>query len=183
MDRNGNTISFDYDAAGLLVAVHDTLDTATHNRDITIAYNGDGFIESVTDFAGRSVTYAHYDGVEVGGNFGDLKSVTTPPVMNTPNFPIPAGHDYFAGKKTTYTYSTGFADDRLNHNLLSITDPKGQTYLINEYDPTTDDNNLNFDRIVRQTWGNTGDLIDLVYVPQVPDASNNFAVIKTIGSR
>ena len=52
--------------------------------------------------------------------------------------------------------------------------------MINEYDSTTDDTNLNFDRIVRQTWGNTGDLIDLVYVPQVPDASNNFATIKTI---
>ncbi|MCH8148591.1 MAG: RHS repeat protein [Planctomycetes bacterium] len=400
VDRNGNTISFDYDGQGRLVTIHDPLDTALHNRDITIAYNGDGFIESVTDFAGRSVRYTYYGGTEVPkspalaaaphdilknryisinprnadlvsfdirltltstqvngvpggqigsqwwaskpdgkcisivgpnqpttppnwsgcpalhltgcpiiptstydlvaifegnvsdpplaaatqakpgvkwhgdcvgsftgiewtapngttniddavaaiktfqdpnainathvsvtdmepnqngdqinllvnindvfsiirgfqgfeypgpdidlcpdtpatpggprGNFGDLKSVTTPVVENTAEFPIPAGHDYPDGKTTVYTYSTGFADDRLNHNLLTITDPKGQTYLRNEYYPTTDPSDLNFDRVKRQTWGDPGDVIDIVYVEQTADESNNFATIKAI---
>ncbi|NKB25789.1 MAG: hypothetical protein GKR87_15735 [Kiritimatiellae bacterium] len=68
-------------------------------------------------FSGRSVTYRYYNGIEPGGNFGDLKSVTTPSVTGTPN-----GNDFPNGKTTTYTYTTGSSDDRLNHNLLTITD-------------------------------------------------------------
>ena len=180
IDRNGNTLTFDYDGFGRLVTIHDTLDTLVHNRDITIAYNAADFIESVTDFAGRSVTYEYYDGIEPGGNFGDLKSVTTPSVVNNTDFPILSGHEYPTGKTTVYTYSTSFIDNRLNHNLLTITDSKGQTYLLNEYDPTTDPNDLNFDRILRQTWGNTGDIIDLVYLEQTPTFANGFAITKVI---
>lgn len=179
-DRNGNTTGFDYDGLGRLVIIHDPLDTPAHNRDIMIGYNTDGFIASVTDFAGRSVGYEYYQNGDAGGSFGDLKSVTTPAVVNTPEFPIPAGHDYPAGKTTVYTYSKNFGDERLNHNILTITDPKGQTYLINEYAPTQNENDLEFDRIVRQTWGDPGDIIDLVYVPQAPEAGNNFATIKVI---
>lgn len=184
VDRNGNTMTFDYDLSGRLVTVHDTLDTAGHNRDITITYNGDGLIQSVTDWTGRSVTYDYYEDGDAGGSAGDLKSVTTPLVTGTPN-----GNDFPSGKTTVYTYTTGFADETLNHDLLTITDPKGQTYLTNIYahtinlaDPrhTQDPANINFDRIVRQIWGNPGDTIDVFYLPIVPDPSNNFAVIETI---
>ena len=120
-DRNGNTIVFEYNPAGQLIVVHDSLDTIAHTRDITIAYNANGLIESVTDFTGRSITYEYYDGVEPGGGFGDLKSVTSPVVVGTPT-----GNDFPAGKTTVYTYSTGFAEPALNGNLLTITDPKGQ---------------------------------------------------------
>ena len=174
VDRNGNTISFAYDA-GRLVTISDSL-----GRDISITYNGEGFIESVTDFAGRSVTYAYYDGVEPGGNFGDLKSVTTPAVVNTADFPVTPMHEYPNGKTTVYTYSTGSGDDRLNHNLLTKTDPKGQTYAVNEYHATTDSNDLNYDRIKRQTWGDTGDIIDLVYVELSPTPTNGFAITQAI---
>ncbi|UCC29379.1 MAG: hypothetical protein JSU86_14400 [Phycisphaerales bacterium] len=174
-DRNGNTMGFDYDGLGRLVRIHDTLDTPAHDRDITIAYNADGFVESVTDWTGRSVTYEYYDGVEPGGSFGDLKSVTTPAVVGTPN-----GNDFPEGKTTVYTYSTGFADDRLNHNLLTITDPKGQTYLTNEYADTQNPGDINFDHVVRQIWGASGDVIDFVYVPQTPTSENGFAITKTI---
>ncbi len=155
VDRNGNTMGFDYDAQGRLVTIHDTLDTAAHNRDITVSYDANGFIASVTDFTGRSVTYQYYDGIEPGGNFGDLKSVTSPAVVGTPN-----GNDFPAGKTTTYTYSTGSADDRLNHNLLSITDPKGQTYLNYVYASVTNPDDIHFDRAIRQVWGDPGDIID-----------------------
>ncbi len=117
---------------------------------------------------------------ETGGSFGDLKSVTTPVVVNTPEFPIPDGHDYPDGRTTVYTYSTCFADDRLNHNLQTITDPKGQTYVHIEYAPTTDPSDVNFDRVKRQTWGEPGDVLDIVYVRLVPSAEYNFANIKAI---
>ena len=45
-------------------------------------------------------------------------SCTSPPVIGTPN-----GNDFPDGKVTRYAYSKGSADERLNHNLTSITDP------------------------------------------------------------
>ena len=169
-DRNGNTLHFEYDSRGRLITIIDTLD-----RPITIQYTPQGFIQSITDFKDRVVKYEYYDGIETGGNFGDLKSVTSPTVMGTPN-----GNDFPDGKTTIYTYSTGFKDERLNHNLLTITDPKGQQYLQNIYAPTTDPEDINFDRVIRQIWGNPSDIIDLVYVPVEPRPDNGEAIIKTI---
>ncbi len=177
-DRNNNTLTLTYDDQGRLTKITDTLD-----RDIAIAYNGDGMITSVTDFSGRVVSYTYYDGVEPGGSKGDLKSVTSPAVTNTPN-----GNDFPDGKTRTYTYTAGFADDRLNHNLLTVTDgrrndPNDPTfgdgpYVVNTYAATTDPDNLLFDRVVRQVWG--GDVVDLAYVRQEPTATNGFAAMKTI---
>ena len=198
LDRNGNTLTFDYNAQGQLVKIHDTLDTAVHNRDIIIAYNADGFIESVTDFIGRTVVYDYYDGIEPGGGFGDLKSFRSPIVTGTPT-----GNDFPAGKTTTYTYSTGFTNEELNHNLLTVTDAKGQTFLSLVYGVATQgacsvttgiDCAIDADcpigqvcvvtqacdRVTRATWGDPGDNIDITYVTQAPGANNNFAVIKAI---
>ena len=178
-DRNGNTLVFEYDAFGQLVTIHDTLDTVAHTRDITISYNPNGLIQAVTDFTGRSVTYAYYDGIQPGGNFGDLKSVTTPPVIGTPH-----GNDFPLGKTTVYTYSTGFADPNLNGNLLTITDPKNQSYLVIEYAPTVNPADLSFDRVIGQVWGDPTDIVDIVYAQLIPDPSNNFAVVKaTVNDR
>lgn len=178
VDRNGNRMAFAYDANGRLSKVNDTL-----GRDIAVAYNADGYIESVTDFAGRSVRYAYYKDGDAGGGAGDLKSVTGPAVTGTPN-----GNDFPAGKTTTYTYTTGFADDRLNHNLLTVTDgrrndPNDPTvgtgpYLTNVYSTATDPGDPDFDRVVRQTWG--GGIIDFVYVPMLPAEPNGFAVMRAI---
>jgi len=151
-DRNGNTLRFFYDAQGRLNRVRDTLD-----RDSSIAYNSDGFIESVTDFAGRSVRYSYYGNNEPGGSFGDLKSVATPSVIGTLN-----GNDFPGGKTNIYTYSRGFSDDRLNHNLLTITDGRGNTYLSNVYSTATSPRDPTFDHVVRQVRG--GDIIDFTYV-------------------
>ncbi len=177
-DRNGNQLLFDYDATGRLAKVTDTL-----GRDILIAYDAAGRLVRVTDFAGRRIEYGHYDGIEAGGGAGDLKSVTTPPVTGTPN-----GNNFPAGKTTTYTYSTGFADDRLNHNLLTITDgrrndPGDAThgsgpYLVNVYAPATDPGDPDFDRVTRQVLG--GGVLDYVYVRQLPSLANAETVTKTI---
>ncbi len=175
VDRNGNTISLAYNNQGQLATITDSL-----NRDITFTNNADGFIESICDWTDRCVTYDYYDGIEPGGSFGDLKSVTTPAVESNPQYLLPPGHEYPEGKTTIFTYTTGFADDRLNHNISTITDPKGQTTVINEYSQITDPNDLNFDRIVRQTLGNPGDTINYSYVAPEPSEQNNFAVIKAI---
>lgn len=122
--------------------------TCTPQRDIAIAYNNDGLIESVTDFAGRQVTYAYYGPGDPDGSEGDLKSVTYPPVVYTPDFPIPPGHEYPNGKTWVYTYDKN-ADANLNGNLRSITDAKGQEYLANHYGT----GGAFYDRVVRQEYG------------------------------
>ncbi len=170
-DRNGNTITYHYDELGRLEKVTDTLD-----RDIVIAYNPEGFIESVTDFAGRRLVYEYYQDGDANGSFGDLKSARSPVVTGTSTM-----NDFPDGKTTVYTYSTGYADDRLNHNLTSITDPKGQTYVqIEYYEPTMAKIDYTFDRVRRQHWGNMGDIVDLVYVPSVPSVANHQSVMKTL---
>jgi len=168
VDRNGNQLTFFYNAQGRLIRIRETLD-----RDILIAYNADGFISTVTDFAGRVVRYTYYGRNETGGSFGDLKSVTTPVVTGTPN-----NNDFPNGKTTSYTYSTGFANEKLNHNLLTIADGRRNTYLNNIYAATSDSNNINFDRIVRQIWG--GDTLDVTYVRLFSRPQTNKAVMKVI---
>ncbi len=169
-DRNGNSISFFYGPSGRLVTIQDTLD-----REIMFSYNIDGFIDTVTDFDYRTVSYQYYDGYDPNGSFGDLKSVTSPAVTGTPN-----GNNFPEGKTTVFTYTTGFGDERLNHNLLTITDPNGQTFLHNVYSPPAGPNDPNFDHITRQIWGEPNDIIDMTYIPQAPGSENNFAVVKTI---
>ena len=140
-DGTGNKTSFLYDSQGLLTTVVDTL-----GRSLTYAYNPQGRIASITDFSGRSVVYSY----DVNGN---LTSVRSPIVTGTPN-----GNDFPSGKTTTYTYSSGFADERLNHNLLSIIPPEeegsGLPAVQNGYgtDPLTPEA---FDRVGTQTIGGT----------------------------
>ena len=159
-DRNGNALAFTYDAQGRLTHVTDTV-----GRDFAVAYNPAGFIESVTDFAGRRVAYAYYQDGDADGAAGDLKSVTGP-MTNI----------------TTYTYSKGYAvgstNEALNHNLLTITDANGQTYLRNTYG--TNPASADFDRVIRQSWGDSNDVLTLTYLPQVPDYANSFATMRNI---
>jgi RHS repeat-associated protein len=176
-DRNGNQIVLQYDLGGRLETIWDTL-----GRPVDLAYNADGFIQMVTDFTGRQVTYEYYGVGDPEGSFGDLKSVTTPIVVGTPH-----GNDFPLGKTTTYTYTTGFGDAALNHNLLTIRNPRGDVYVQNIYahtvapsDPryTLNPGDLHYDRLVRQEWGEG--LIDVTYVDQIPGPGNNFAVVKAI---
>ncbi len=177
-DRNGNQMLFQYDAQGRLAVITDTLD-----RDIVVAYDASGLIESVTDFDGRQVRYTYYQGGEAGGSPGDLKSVRSPVVTGTPH-----GNDFPNGKTRSYTYSSGFRDERLNHNLISITDgrrndPNDPTfgegsYLQNTYSTVTNPDSLLFDRVIRQEWG--GDIIDFHYEELDPADRGNDAVLRVI---
>lgn len=135
-DRNGNALTFTYDPAGLLpltgksaffvnqttgVIARDfrlTRITDATGHTVDFAYTPEGRLDTLT-YAGRTIRYGY-------SAEGDLTSVTTP---TTPEFP--------SGNTTTYAYA--------NHNLTTMTDPKGQTYLTNVY-------NAN-DCVTQQTYG------------------------------
>jgi len=177
-DRNGNRMTFDYDPAGRLIKIYDTLHTVLHPRDVTIEYNSDGFIEFVRDWVGRQVQYEYYQNADDGGSFGDLKSVTYPIVENTPDFPIPPGHQFEDGKTWTYTYSENTGNPERDHNLRTITDGRGQTYLTITYSSASDPASPIFDRVVSVQYGSGS--YHYVYVGQTPSPANNFATTKTI---
>ncbi|MBI4436635.1 MAG: hypothetical protein HY590_04405 [Candidatus Omnitrophica bacterium] len=142
VDRNGNTMRFVYDGGGRLTTVVDTL-----GREIQYGYDPNGRLTTVTDFMNRVVRFT-YDGN------GDLVAVTSPAVTGTSN-----GNDFPSGKITKYTYSSGFADANLNHNLISITRPNeealtpdGPPYLTIAYGEDSA-NTLTLDRVLRRDVG------------------------------
>jgi YD repeat-containing protein len=138
-DRNDNAMTFEYDAQGSLRRVIDTL-----GRPIVYFYDANGRIMQVRDFASRSIRFS-YD------QNGDLVSATSPSVTGTPN-----GNDFPDGKTSRYTYSSGFAVPRLNHNLLTWTAPNevatgGPARLILSYDNNS--SSPRFDGVATQTIG------------------------------
>ncbi len=125
-DRNGNIMTFHHNSDGNIATVTDTL-----GRVITFDYDQQQpeHLLTVTDFASphRQIHY-NYTG-------DDLTSVQSP-IVAAP----PAGSDRidvaFPGKVTTYHYlgeQAGCDISWLKHNLKSIVNGKGQTYLVNNY--------------------------------------------------
>ena len=141
-DRNGNVMTLQISPAGVITSVTDTL-----GRVILFSYTSQGRLATVTDFAGRTLMYS-YDAR------GDLVAVRSPVVTGTPN-----GNDFPAGKTTTYRYlgSAGCSEDSLSHNLQSITDARGQTFLVNGYisiaDPLCGAPGLPADTVAFQEYG------------------------------
>jgi YD repeat-containing protein len=170
VDRNGNTMRFEYDGLGRLVRVVDTL-----GRTNTVAYNTDGYISAITDFSGRQVRYEYCQFSDPDGSPGDLKHVISPVVTNTPH-----GNDFPGGTTNTYAYSKGQPQPALNGNLLTITDAKGQTWLSNRYSAVTTVTNRNFDTIEIEFIGLSLQSLNLVYLAAAADPTNNGAVKRTI---
>jgi YD repeat-containing protein len=137
-DRHGNVTSYLYDHQGLLTTVVDTM-----GRSIEYGYDPLGRVISIADFAGREVQYG-YD------TNGDLVTVRSPVVTGTPN-----GNDFPAGKVTTYVYASGFADERLNHNLTAIIRPQEEAIALPavQVDYGTTVGETDFDRVTVQTIG------------------------------
>ncbi len=138
-DRNGNEIKFTYSIGTYPILDSGTGDvlandyrllhiTDTLTRNIDLVYNPSGRLAAIYDPLGRSVTYS-YD-----PNTDDLLSITLEGVS-----PYPSG----LSKQFTYN---------ADHNLESVTDAKGQTYLVNHYD--TDQ------RVYQQDYGNGSILMD-----------------------
>ena len=86
--------------AGLLSQVSDS-----SGGRLSVRWSPTGQISSVSDQTGRSVQFTAFGG-EPGGNPGDLKSISSP---RLPGIPSLVGD-------LSFTYSSGSADPRLNHN-------------------------------------------------------------------
>ena len=157
VDRNGNTISLNYDLSGRLSAVVDTL-----GRTNVISYNGAGRIDSLTDFSGRIFRY-EYD------TNGDLTACVSPAVLNTVTT-----NEFPGGKTNRYAYLKGALDDRLNHNLISCIDATGQRDILVSYQSTTNSGSIDFDAVSLLQVG-----ADLKFIRRVavqPSPTNQFAV-------
>jgi RHS repeat-associated protein len=140
-DRNSNQMTFQYNTASQLTNVVDTL-----GRSIAYGYDANGRLTTVSDFAGRTSHFA-YD------SNGDLVSTTSPAVTGTPN-----GNDFPSGKTTLCTYTSGYADPRFNHKLLTVTAPNeaavsGPPRLKAQYD--LNPSSTNAARLVSLTLGGT----------------------------
>jgi RHS repeat-associated protein len=105
-DRDDNSLHFIYDSEGRLTDVIDTM-----GRDIVYIYDSLSQLTEIQDFTGRELLY-QYD------SQGDLISETSPAVTGTPD-----GNDFPQGKTERYTYSSGFSNELLNRELLTITAP------------------------------------------------------------
>lgn len=138
-DRQDNRMRFEYDAQNRLERVIDTL-----GRPIEYFYDAGNRLDHITDFANRTLRF-QYDAN------GDLIASTTPAVTGTPN-----GNDFPNGKTTRYTYSSGFGDPKLNHNLISIIAPNENPGPVDRVFFTYDNNPGNgLDRVQMQRIGGT----------------------------
>ncbi|MGH2651465.1 MAG: RHS repeat domain-containing protein, partial [Actinomycetota bacterium] len=131
-DRNGRRTTFLYDHQGLLATIVDSL-----GRSIMIQYSPQGRIIAVTDSLGR-IWFLTYDAD------GNLIRVEAPAVMGV-------GNGFSGTPTTTYTYSGGTGDPRLDHNLIAVIRPDedgtGMAALQNTYSIG--------DRVIAQTFGGT----------------------------
>jgi YD repeat-containing protein len=176
VDRNGNALQFSYDGLGRLAVIVDTL-----GRTYQVQYDVNGRVGALIDFSGRSVVYSYYGtGNPLGAN-GMLRTIRSPLVTGTPT-----GNDFPAGKTQTFTYSVGSPNAALNDNLLTVTDPKGQTCARFTYSPSLVVTDVNFDRVLSVQLGNNADPIDkpshLTWLTQLPLPANGYAVLKCIAN-
>ena len=146
LDRFDNIMIFDYDDSGNLSTVIDVF-----GREINFFFESypDGVdrLTRVRDYMGREVVYT-YD------SLGDLVSARSPVIEGTST-----GNDFPLGRTERYTYSSGFTQPELNHNLLSCTMPQEVatggppsmqwTYGNDPGDPST------FDKVLTETIGGT----------------------------
>ncbi len=136
-DRNQNYMEFYYNPSGQMTTVIDTM-----GRPISYTYNADGKLTKIRDFDGREVKFNYDEGVtspDPDKRYGFLTSVTSPEVTGTSN-----GNDFPQGKTTRYTYKGGL-DIKFTANLLTVTSPRGESFIENEYDSE--------DRLTRQKYG------------------------------
>ena len=153
-DRSGNRLAFEYDA-GRLVRILDTLDRqceVSYDEDgmisglrleLWVDKNGDGTVtrEDLEELEERRVSYQHMSRQSVSGSRGDLRAVSVPVT--------PAGEPLVA-RSRIYTYTTGFADEELNHNLLTVSDAAGRVLVRNQYSPELNPLSLHHDRIIHR---------------------------------
>ncbi len=89
-------------------------------------------------------------------------------------------------RRRTFTYSVGSTNSALNDNLLTVTDPRGQTCARFTYSPLLVPTDVNFDRVLSVQLGNNADPIDkpamFTWLTQTPSPANGYAVLKRIAN-
>jgi RHS repeat-associated protein len=194
---NSAGVTFQYDVDGYLTSIADRagnsmtfLRNSFHNisqatdsqgRTYTFSYSLNGGaqqLDSISDFStsGRTVVFTH--------SGDDLTQVRSPIVTSF------TGDDtaFPSGKTTVLAYTSGFADPKRNHNLMSIRDPhyasSGPAKVSFTYSSTTDPNAADYDHVLTVTRGNppVGGTISLAYTRQLagdPDAPPSLTYSRT----
>jgi RHS repeat-associated core domain len=198
--RNGNStytqvnsagITFQYDVDGFLTSLFDRAGNSLsftrngfHNiatavdsqgRGYTFSYSPSGGgqqLDSITDSGGRAVVFTH-----LGGNLTQVRSpIVTALGSCDPNNPCTCNQAFPSGKTTTFTYSSGLGDPRLNNNLISVTDfGSASAKATFTYATTLDATAVDYDHVtsILRGAGGVGGTSGLVYSRQFagdPDA-------------
>lgn len=185
-DRMGNTLTFSYESSGgvpvkssitggsdyfvsgfqgvvgkdyKLTTITDTL-----GRQVTLGYNGNGLLSTVTDFESRQWTYSY------AWITNDLLTVTTPATTEYPN-----------GLTITYAYN----DSDYSHGLTSIYDGENDP-AVNQSAVAYLENDYNSDgKVISQRYGpeqDTGDSSDLdnsEFIFDYADIDNDIVTVKS----
>lgn len=153
-DSNGLVVTCTYDGTGRLSTVSNSFGQSLALGWASISGAGER-IDSVTDHTGRSVSFVSFTG-EAGGSTGDLKEIGAPAA---PGLPPAPGSLHF-------TYTTGHADARLNHNLLQVSDGLGRVLEHWEYRSSTMPTAADYDTLsAHQAHGSIATRITLEDAP------------------
>lgn len=139
-DRFGNTLTFSYENTNYPNRI--TKITDSLNRSLTLAYNPNGKVDTITDFTGRQTIY-DYTGDDLT-TFTDLE-----------------------GNDTEYEYLSGQESELNNHNMSKYTLPEGDYLEIGYYKNDTvayhrnakgETFNFQYSRLNRygETWNEEG---------------------------
>ena len=135
VDRNGNELDYTYPVYstgywGPLATISDP----KSNRSLSFSYNDRNNITSITDSAGRTVTY-DYSNETNGGFYRFLSQVTYPSTAEYPD---------------GITEKYGYEDEHNGvENITTITDGKNHVVVTNEYGALT---SRGVERVVKQTY-------------------------------
>ena len=155
-DRFDNELLFAYDSQNRL----ETVRVNHPSRLVTFSYDQLSRIQSITLFP---VTYETQAGAQliqrrwtyVYNDFSDLIAVTGPA---TDEFP--------SGRTTQYAYSSSASSAERQHDLQTITDPNGHTFLENEFG--TARGTVAYGKVVRQRVGSGVFMFDYAQVNANP---------------
>ncbi|MCR4317841.1 MAG: DUF6531 domain-containing protein, partial [Planctomycetes bacterium] len=157
VDRNQNRTEIDYSGFSYPADASDEIRVLdTLGRTYKLRFGADGHISYVFDFVEADQVIPNPFGEITRGcnltyDTDHLKSITTQPTQR-----------YVDGFTTVFKYeyevTAGLPGFRIG-NLYSVTDPKGQEFLINTYDE--------FDRVTDQTFGEKIDPVTEVHAPSV----------------
>ncbi|MBX7134401.1 MAG: hypothetical protein K1X67_17145 [Fimbriimonadaceae bacterium] len=157
VDRNGNTLTFEYDEDGMLAEAFDAV-----GRSVTFNYTSIPFqnsstgefcylLDSIVDNqTGRVVSFDYFESDR------DLQSVTLPALTQPDGTTL-------SGRAWEYTYGTvpenppsltSFVLENTFTNLDTITDPDGNLILCNKYATSGPNTSDYADRVVSQRRGN-----------------------------